>query len=111
MTRIYVACFHSEPGRYQTNTHGQFKVVEEAIVSGEWHYDNGDDPSFYVAKRNGPLTWGICRQNARNPIRVGDIVVFISYRTSLNDITYSMCSIATVSRKLSHQQVKTDEDL
>ena len=45
-TDIYVACFHSQPGQDLRNASGQFEIVEKAIQSGEWPYDNGDDPSF-----------------------------------------------------------------
>ncbi|MGA2451872.1 MAG: hypothetical protein ABTD50_24750, partial [Polyangiaceae bacterium] len=44
-----------------------------------WPVDNGDDPSFeYAAAATGPVTWGVCRPDARNAVSVGDVVVFFA---------------------------------
>ncbi len=113
-TTIYLVCFHSEKPKPKSldRTKGQFRKVEDAIDKNEWPYDNGDDPSFYVARKGGRLTWGVCRQDLRNPIERGDIVVFFSY-TSLsdNDILYRLCAVATVDDKVDHRAIYTDPRL
>src|ERR1035437_5490017 len=108
MTDIYVACFHSQPGQDLRGSSGQFEVVERAIKSDEWPYDNGDDPSFYQARRRNPLTWGVCRQNVRNAVRRDDIVVFISFTKISELIKYRLCSVATVASKMDHRYVRDD---
>lgn len=41
--------------------------------------DAADDPAFYCAQHfQGPVTWGVCRTDVRNQIRVGDWVAFFS---------------------------------
>jgi hypothetical protein len=108
-TDIYVACFHSELGQDIRGASGQFEIVEKAIQSGEWPYDNGDDPSFYQAQRRNPLTWGVCRQNVRNAIQKDDIVVFISFTKVRNLlVVYRLCSVATVASKMDHRYVWDD---
>jgi hypothetical protein len=93
-TDIYVACFHSQPGQDLRGASGQFEIVEKAIQNGEWPYDNGDDPSFFQARRQNLLTWGVCRQNVRNAIRKDDIVVFISFTKIDGRTIYRLCSAA-----------------
>jgi hypothetical protein len=88
---------------------GQFAVVERAITAGEWPYDNGDDPSFYVARRHGgSLTWGICRQDVRTAIRPGSIVVFFSYTKTGTVYRYRISAVATVAEKVDHRFVFND---
>lgn len=105
---IYVACFHSQPGQDLRGASGQFEIVEKAIQSGKWPYDNGDDPSFYQAQLQNPLTWGVCRQNVRNAVKKDDIVVFISFTKVRSRIVYRLCSVATVASKMDHRYVRDD---
>jgi hypothetical protein len=80
MTDIYLVPYHSlrPESRILAACSGQFARVERAIMAAEWPYDNGDDPSFYVARRyGGPLTWGVCRPDVRSTIQTGSIVVFL----------------------------------
>jgi hypothetical protein len=107
-TDIYVACFHSQPGQDLRGASGQFELVEKAIQNGEWPYDNGDDPSFFQARRRNLLTWGVCRQNVRNAIRKNDIVVFISFTKIDGKTIYRLCSVATVAFKMDHRYVWDD---
>jgi hypothetical protein len=110
MTSIYLACFHSEEPETFRGSERQFLKVETAISHGEWPYDNGDDPSFYVARQGGPLTWGVCRQDLRNSIARDSIVVFFSF-TPLpsGEILYRLCGVATVEDKLDHRDVHRDQ--
>jgi hypothetical protein len=108
MTDIYIACFHSQPAQNLRGASGQFEVVEKAIQSGDWPYDNGDDPSFYQARHGNPLTWGVCRQNLRNAIRKDDMVVFISFTKVGKHVVYRLCSVATVASKMDHRYVMDD---
>ena len=108
---IYVACFHSQPGQDLRRASGQFEIIEKAILSGEWPYDNGDDPSFYQARRGNPLTWGVCRQNVRNAIQTQDIVAFVSFTRASEQIIYRLCAVATVGHKLDHRFVMEEPTL
>ena len=74
----------------------------------------GDDPSFKAMREiGGPLTWGVCRQDVRNRVRTGDIVVFISCHRSkvTRSSEYRLCSIATVERKIRQSDVWLDDSL
>ena len=108
MTSIYLAPYHSQPGLHSNGSAGQFAVVEKAIHAREWPYDNGDDPSFYVARKGGPLTWGVCRQDVRNAITIGSIVVFFSFTSESHEICYRLSAIATVADKLDRRAVYSD---
>jgi len=100
---VYIACFHSQPGQDIKRASGQFEIVEKAILAGEWPYDNGDDPSFFQARRGNPLTWGVCRQNVRNAIQPHDIVIFVSFTKAEGEIRYRFCAVSTVGQKLDHR--------
>jgi hypothetical protein len=111
MTTIYFACFHSEIARNLRGSTGQYLAVETAILDREWPYDNGDDPSFYVARRGGPLTWGVCRQDLRNAIRKDCLVVFFSFTRDLvvdGRTMYRLCAVATVADKVEHRAIHHD---
>lgn len=103
-TAVYLLCYHSQKPDSLVGSDRQFCIVEKAIETGEWPYDNGDDPSFYVARQGGPLTWGICRQDVRNSIRVGSIVAFFSFTPMQgNQVLYRLCAVTTV---VSRQDVR-----
>jgi hypothetical protein len=108
-TSIYLVCFHSASHEMLDGASGQYLVVEQAIRDGEWPYDNGDDPSFYVARTGGLLTWGVCRQNLRTALKRDSIVVFFSY-TPRSDGTfvYRLCAIATVADKVDHRALHSE---
>jgi hypothetical protein len=108
MTAVYLVPYHSEPGLHLDGCAGQFATVENAIVAGEWPYDNGDDPSFYVARNGGPLTWGVCRQDVRNSIESGSIVVFFSYTSRHDKVRYRLSAVATVADNVDRRTVFTD---
>jgi hypothetical protein len=112
MTTIYLACFHSEKPKSFDGTKGQFLEVETAIDKNIWPYDNGDDPSFYVARKGGRLTWGVCRQDLRNAIKKDSIVVFFSFTQRTNDeILYRLCAVATVEDRVDHRAIHSDHRL
>ena len=111
MTAIYLVPYHSQPGLHLNGAAGQFAVVESAIVGGEWPYDNGDDPSFYVARQGGPLTWGVCRQDLRNEIKIGSIVVFFSFTRKGLKTMYRLSGVATVADRLDRRAVFSDRRL
>jgi hypothetical protein len=109
-TAIFICAYHSQPGQDLKRATGHFASVEKAIMDGEWPYDNGDDPSFYVARHRGPLTWGVCRTDVRSAIRPGDVVVFISFTEELKkQIAYRLCAVATVAEKIEHTRVAQDQ--
>jgi|ERR1035437_6538367 hypothetical protein len=111
-TAIYLVCFHSEKPKSLDGSKRQYLKVETAILHDEWPYDNGDDPSFYVARQGGRLTWGVCRQDLRNAIEKDSIVVFFSFTPLPNDrIQYLLCAVATVDDKLDHRAVHSDHRL
>jgi hypothetical protein len=114
-TTIYLAPFHSSFEGYESGEcRSTYKPLSDALDRNEWPYDTGDDPSFFSAKRlHGKLTWGICRQQVRNALNLGDIVVFFSFRkrSSNSVIEYSMCAVATVARKVRQTEIWTDRTL
>lgn len=58
----------------------------EAIANGDYPYDVGDDPSFFIASLlNRPVTWGVCRADVRGKVKCGDWVAFFAARTSENE--------------------------
>lgn len=106
---IYLVCFHSEKPETLRGAAGQYLTVERAVQDGEWPYDNGDDPSFYVVRHGGPLTWGVCRQDLRNAIPAGSIVAFFSFTSLPNkEVLYRLCAVTTVVDKVDHRVVDRD---
>lgn len=80
----------------------------------DWPYDSGDDPSLYAARKfGGQPSWGICRQDVRNRLRRGDLVVFFSFRKfkETGDSEYRLCALATVDRKVSQIDLWQDKTL
>jgi hypothetical protein len=104
MVRIYLAPYHARGETKTTLPCGKGSIRLSGEMSGdEWPYDIGDDPSFSCSKMSGgPLTWGICRPDVRNPIRLGDIVVFFSFREikEAMETEYRLCAVATVNKKV-----------
>ena len=107
-TSIYFAPYHSNAGAYLRGSTGRFRIVEEAIATGEWPYDNGDDPSFYAARHDGLLTWGVCRQDVRNAVKRESVVVFFSYTQRGHKVLYRMSAVATVSCTLDRRKLFAD---
>jgi hypothetical protein len=110
-TAIYLLCFHSQKPVSFNGSQRQFLIVERAISEGKWPYDNGDDPSFYVARKGGSLTWCVCRQEVRNSIPVGSLVAFFSF-TSLQDghVLYRLCGVTTVIGKIDVRALHSEND-
>ena len=113
--RIYFAPFHSAMGGSAMSACGStIAAFKKAVKRQDWPYDNGDDPSFYAARKfGGQLSWGICRQDVRNRLRCGDIVVFFSFRKfkETGDSEYRLCALATVERKVSQSDIWQDNSL
>lgn len=85
-----------------------------AVMPQDWPYDSGDDPSFYAMRKfRGQLSWGICRQDVRNGLRPGDIVVFFSFKKfkDTGDSEYKLCALATVERSVSQMNLWHDKSL
>jgi hypothetical protein len=112
-TSIYLVAYHSERDQYRRDCKGQFLAVEQAISAETWPYDNGDDPSFYVERNGGRLTWGVCRQELRTALRTASIVAFFSFTTEPKTarILYRLSAIATVAERLDHRSVYRDPRL
>lgn len=116
MPSIYLAPYHSQPHSDLRGCSGQFAAVEKAIVPNGWPYDNGDDPSFFAARHGGRLTWGICRQQVRNKIQRGDIVVFFAFTRNRptrhqTRIDYRLSAVATVEDLLERRSMYTNARL
>ncbi len=109
-TPVYLICFHSQPAKSLADTKRQFRVVESAILRKKWPYDNGDDPSFYVASEGGLLTWGVCRPDVRNSIPKGSLVVWFSF-TELAEgrVLYRICAVTSVADKVDVRAVGRDK--
>jgi hypothetical protein len=82
-------------------------------------FDVGDDPSFAAGQRFGPrggaLTWGVCRQDVRNALDSGDLVIFFA-ADRLADrrpapARYCFVGFATVDRKVTQADIWTDDSL
>jgi len=99
--RIYLSAFQSSPPKGARPCDSTYGPLRRAIEQRKWPYDNGDDPAFFSRQHfGGNLTWGVCRQNVRNPIGVGDVVVFFSF-TKIGGVTeYKPCAVATVQEKV-----------
>jgi hypothetical protein len=83
----------------------------------EWPVDVGDDPSFMASakarQRGGVLTWGVCRQDVRNALRRGDLVVFFAadrFRDR-RPARYSFVAFGTVDQKVSQTEIWTTSSL
>jgi hypothetical protein len=110
VTAVYLLCFHSQKPASLDGANRQFLVVENAIKDGLWPYDNGDDPSFYVSIKGGPLTWGVCRQEVRNSIPTGSIAAFFSFTEMTDgDVLYRLCAVTTAVDKVDVCALHRDE--
>jgi hypothetical protein len=91
---VYVAVYHRSP-------------------NSAWPEDIGDDPSFVasrnLARRGGVLTWGVCRQDVRNRLCVGDLVIFFATDRPIDRrpeaVRYTFVGFATVARKISQVEI------
>lgn len=112
---VYLAPFHSSFEGYDTDgCHSSFKPLTDALDGNGWPYDTGDDPSFFSARHcGGQVTWGICRQQVRNRIEPGDVVVLFSFRKEKlrESFEYRLCAIVTVQRKVRQSDIWVDPAL
>lgn len=113
--RIYFAPFHARLGNSSNSPCGStIATFRNTVSRQDWPYDIGDDPSFYAMKKfKCQLSWGICRQDVRNSLRPGDIVVFFSFRKfeDTGDTQYRLCALATVDKKVSQIDIWKDKNL
>ncbi len=82
--------------------------------AAEWPADIGDDPSFaWSHDKSGPLTWGVCRPDVRNPIVKDGVVVFFAADSiaSRKPARYVWVGFATVERKVSQVDLFQQTDL
>lgn len=97
---VYIAVYHRSPDT-------------------DWPEDVGDDPAFVssrqLASRGGVLTWGVCRQDVRNQLRPGDLVVFFATDRPADrrpePVRYLFVGFATVARKVSQVDIWRDRTL
>jgi hypothetical protein len=113
---IYLAPFHSSFGGYGENACGEaWGPLSRAVERGDWPYDiPGDDPAFFSRhEHGGNLTWGVCRQQVRNRLGTGDVVVFFSFGGSEDggEIEYRLCAVATVEQKVRQTEIWSDREL
>lgn len=115
VTKVYFAPFHATSDDSSVSACGStIAAFKKAVKCQGWPYDNGDDPSFYAARKfGGHLSWGICRQDVRNRLRRGDIVAFFSFRKfkETGDSEYRLCALATVDRRVSQSDIWQDNSL
>lgn len=113
--RIYIAPYHAAKDDSTGSPCGStIETFKKTVAKGDWPLDYGDDPSFYAMRKfGGQLSWGVCRQDVRNPIRTGDIVVFFSYLKfeDTGDSEYKLCALATVKEKVSQKEIWEDPKL
>lgn len=116
MTQIYLVVYGSTLRANFKDCSGQFERVERATADAEWPYDVGDDPSFFVARRNGLLTWGVCRQDVRTAIHrhtangEPSVVVFFSFTKAVRrePMHYRLSAVATVAETVDRRDVFRD---
>jgi hypothetical protein len=111
-TRIYIAPYHAAKDDSTGSPCGSaIKIFKKTVARGDWPLDYGDDPSFYAMRKfGGQLSWGVCRQDVRNHLRTGDVVVFFSYlKEDTGDSEYRLCALATVVQKVLQSFNKTGE--
>ena len=95
-----------------TRDSGEFKGLakefRKRFPGGSWPYDIGDDPAFFSAQAlRGPVTWGVCRQDVRNQLVVGDVVAFFAMTNDLDRFSreYRFVAALTVDRLLNMDEV------
>ena len=114
-TQIYIAPFHAVSDISLVSPCGSVAAAfKKSVRLQDWPYDNGDDPSFYAARKfGGQLSWGICRQDVRNKLCPGDIVVFFSFRKfkETGHSEYRLCALTTVERSVSQIDLWRDNSL
>jgi len=74
-----------------------------------WHYDVGDDPAFFCAKKyKSNVTWGICRPDVRNNIESNDVVVFFCFNSEQRK--YYFVGLSTVKLKIKQTDIWSNDD-
>jgi hypothetical protein len=91
---IYIAVYHRSPGK-------------------DWPEDVGDDPAFVASREfiseGGVLSWGVCRQDVRNKLNRGDLVLFFATDRRADrqaaPVRYWFVGFATVAQKVSQVDI------
>lgn len=115
---VYLAPYHVldqrdfKPSARRTPVGAAFRA---AVERREWLYDPSEDPSFFCASylkdRGGCLTWGICRPDLCEQLRLGDTVAFFAVSSPRAAPEYRFVGYATVAEKVSQDQIWTEDRL
>lgn len=112
-TRIVHAVYISDTpdGNLDFPTSALAKEFRTELAAACWPYDVGDDPSFFSSSKiSGPVTWGVCRQDVRNQLQVGDGVMFFAlhYDRERGIANYYFVAVFRVVALLSMNDVFAD---
>jgi len=110
MTRILTVAYLARQPRAGPSDHfsSLARAFSVAQSKADWPYDVGDDPAFFCADLlNGPVTWGVCRQDARSQLQPDDLVLFFasSYDAARRISIYRLSAGLTVELTITQDQV------
>lgn len=107
MSCIYIVVYNTPKFNRFTKKTSKDKTISEFLQKLQnhkfWHYDIGDDPSFYQFFKRKSLTWGICRTNIRNNLQNDDVVLF--YCFCADCFAYFLTGFATVDKKIKQSEI------
>lgn len=104
MSQVVAAAYLAPNTRVRPKEMGPTaEAFYSACASTDFPFDIGDDPSFFCSQHfGGPVTWGVCRPDARGLISPDDCVAFFSAERDEKKIRYRFVAGFQVERLTSH---------
>lgn len=108
MTTVFTASYLADRTRDRPPTGNPvaqaFFSASASTAPSAFPFDGSDDPAFFSAQHlNGPVSWGVCRTDVRNPVKRGDWVVFFASQQTgkPNCWQYQFVAVLKVAEKYS----------
>ena len=95
----------------EPNFENTSKEYKEFFSNRSKFLDIGDDPSFYCSKTyNSNVTWGVCRHNVRQGLKLNDEIHFVACdKTEKYFWKYYYVGFGVVKNTLTHKDIWNNE--
>ena len=113
MEKKIKCCVYLVDGNAKPRTDALSEEYDRFLREKHQLHDLGDDPSLYSSTVNrSEVTWGVCRHNVRQSLKIGDEVFFVCCdKAGGQRWRYYLTGFGCVEKLITHEQIYGDEFL